>query len=93
MKKGGFLKFGLGVALGAGASMLLNPESGKANREKVKKQIDKVVKSLKEVDTEEVKKEIIAKVEGTKKDLTYLLKFPGNNSNHTFMNSILFSFK
>ncbi len=74
MKKKGFLKFGLGVALGVGASMLLNPETGERNRKQLKKKIDKVLDDIKEIDTEEVKDEIIRKVDEIRNELTDLDK-------------------
>ena len=53
-KKGlGLGLLGLGVGVGLGA--LLSPKSGEENRKALKKQLDKFVENLKEIDVNEVK--------------------------------------
>ena len=68
-KKHGFGKFLGAVALGAGIGMLISPDNGENNRKALKKKIDELVKKAKEVDVDEVKSEIIYKVETLKGEL------------------------
>ena len=63
MKKSSCGKFVLGAAVGAGLGLLLAPKSGKETRKELKKKMDELVKKTKEIDVNEVKDDILAKIE------------------------------
>lgn len=62
-KKKGFGKFLVGVGVGAGLGMLLTKKTGKENREQLKKIVNDLTKKIKEIDSNEVKKNIQEKVD------------------------------
>ena len=59
----GFGKFLLGAGIGVGIGMLFSKNSGKENREQLKKKADELILKLKSVDSKEVKDNIQAKVD------------------------------
>ena len=73
-KKGGFSKFLAGAALGAGLGLLFAPQSGEKTRKELKKKIDELVEEAKEIDVEEVKDNVIKKVNEIKLELADLDK-------------------
>ena len=73
-KKRGVGKFLLGAGVGAGLGMLLTKKTGKENREALKRKIDELVKKVKEIDSEEVKKNVQEKIENIKAELADLDK-------------------
>ncbi len=62
-RKGGFGRFVGGLAIGAGLGLLFAPDKGENTRKMLAKKIDELVKKAKEVDMEEVKDELLYKVE------------------------------
>lgn len=70
-KLGGFLGT---LALGAGIGMLISPDTGENNRKALKKKIDELLDKAKEIDLDEVKDELLYKVEVLKKELASLDK-------------------
>ena len=73
-KKSGFGKFLLGAGLGVGLGMLFSPKTGKENREALKKKVDELVIKVKEIDSEEVKKNIEKKLEQLMNEISDLDK-------------------
>ena len=73
-KKSGLGKFLLGAGLGVGLGMLFSPKTGKENREALKKKVDELVVKVKEIDSEEVKKNIEQKVEQLMNEISDLDK-------------------
>ena len=74
MKKGGFGKFLVGVAIGAGIGILFAPKSGKETREDIKKKCDELIDKAKTLNAEDVKKAITKKANEIKKGLKELDK-------------------
>ena len=74
MSKTGFGKFIAGAAIGVGLGFLFAPQSGENNRKELKKKLDELVDQAKKVDVEEVKKDIMRKVEDIKMELVDLDK-------------------
>jgi gas vesicle protein len=74
MKKGGFGKFLVGVAIGAGIGILFAPKSGKETREDIKKKCDELIDKAKNLNAEDVKKAITKKANEIKKGLKELDK-------------------
>lgn len=73
-RKGGLAKFIGGLALGAGIGLLFAPDSGENTRKVLKKKLEEVVKKVKDLDPEEVKDEILYKVEKLQAELASLDK-------------------
>jgi len=73
-KKSGLGKFLLGAGIGAGIGMLFTKNTGKENREQLKKKIDDLVLKAKSIDVEEVKENIEKKVEEIMKEVSELDK-------------------
>ncbi|MDD6879304.1 MAG: YtxH domain-containing protein [bacterium] len=72
--KSGFGKFVLGAAVGAGLGLLFAPQKGSKTRKELKKKLDDLLASLKEVDSEEVKDIIESKIFEIKEELSDLDK-------------------
>lgn len=68
-KKGGLGKLLAGVGIGAALGVLFAPKSGKETRADLKKQGDKLVKKVKDIDLEEVKDGLIQDFENLKAEL------------------------
>lgn len=73
-KKSGFGKFLLGAGIGVGLGILFAPKSGKETRKELKMKMDDLVEKAKNVNVQDVKATIEAKVEEIKKDLKNLDK-------------------
>ena len=73
-KKNGLGKFVLGAAIGAGIGLLFAPRSGKETRKILKDKMDDLVKKAKELDKEEVKAAIEAKINEIKEGIKNLDK-------------------
>lgn len=73
-KKLGLGKFIGGLALGAGLGILFAPDSGENTRKVLKKKIDELISKVKEVDLDEVKDEMLFKIETLKNELANLDK-------------------
>lgn len=74
MSKKGLGKFVLGAAIGAGIGLLFAPRSGKETRKILKDKMDDLVKRAKELDKEEVKAAIEAKINEIKEGIKNLDK-------------------
>ena len=74
MSKKGLGKFVLGAAIGAGIGLLFAPRSGKETRKLLKDKMDDLVKKAKELDKEEVKAAIDAKIKEIKEGIKNLDK-------------------
>ena len=74
MSKKGLGKFVLGAAIGAGIGLLFAPRSGKETRKILKDKMDDLVKRAKELDKEEVKAAIEAKINEIKEGIRNLDK-------------------
>ena len=74
MSKKGLGKFVLGAAIGAGLGVLFAPRSGKETRKMLKDKMDDLVKKAKELDKEEVKEAVIAKINEIKEGIKNLDK-------------------
>ena len=61
-KKKGFGKFLAGIGLGAALGVLFAPKTGSESRKELKEYINKLINEAKEIDVEEVKDNISAKV-------------------------------
>lgn len=73
-KKSGFGKFLIGAGLGVGLGMLFSPKTGKENREALKKKMDELIIKVKDIDSEEVKKNIEQKLEQLMNEISDLDK-------------------
>lgn len=73
-RKNGLGKFVLGAAIGAGIGLLFAPRSGKETRKILKDKMDDLVKRAKELDKEEVKAAIEAKINEIKEGIKNLDK-------------------
>ena len=74
MSKKGLGKFVAGAAIGLGLGVLFAPKSGEDTRKDLKKKLDELVDQAKNVDIEEVKKDITRRVEDIKMELVDLDK-------------------
>ena len=74
MSKKGLGKFVLGAAIGAGIGLLFAPRSGKETRKILKDKMDDLVNKAKELDKEEVKTAIEAKINEIKEGIKNLDK-------------------
>lgn len=73
-KKSGLGKFIAGLGIGAGLGILFAPKKGSETREDLKNKLDELVKKIKDIDAEEIKKEFLAKVDDIKNELEDLDK-------------------
>ena len=73
-KKKGFGKFLAGLGLGAAAGILFAPKAGSETRKELKEKMDALLNDLKNVDGDEVKENIEAKIFEIKEALTDLDK-------------------
>lgn len=73
-KKSGIGKFLVGLGVGAGLGMLFAPKSGSETRKDLKVKYDEFIKSLKDIDVNEVKDEFLNKIEDIRNELEDLDK-------------------
>ncbi|NLC48239.1 MAG: YtxH domain-containing protein [Tenericutes bacterium] len=73
-KKGGFGKFLGGLAVGAGIGLLFAPDTGSNTRKVLKKKLDELLVKLQEVDLDEVKDEMMFRIETLQAELSALDK-------------------
>lgn len=74
MSKKGFGKIAFGAAIGAGLGLLFAPKKGEETRKELKVKLDDLLKQVKEIDADDVKKEFDAKVAEIKTELADLDK-------------------
>ena len=74
MSKSGIGKFIAGAAVGVGLGVLFAPKSGEDTRKELKQKLDELVEQAKNIDIEEVKKDITRRVEEIKMELVDLDK-------------------
>lgn len=74
MSKKGFGRFAIGAAIGTGLGLLFAPKKGEETRKELKKKIDELIESAKEIDTKEVKDNFDKKVQKLQADLKDLDK-------------------
>ena len=73
-KKGGFGRFIGGLAIGAGLGLLFAPDTGENTRKLLSKKINELSNKIKEIDVDEVKDELMYKVETLQAELATLDK-------------------
>lgn len=73
-KKKGIGRFLAGAVVGAGLGVLFAPKAGKETRQDLKEMFDELVRKAKDIDIDEVKNTIEAKVEEIKLELADLDK-------------------
>ena len=73
-KKSGLGKFVLGAAVGAGLGVLFAPKKGSETRTMLKAKLDELVEQVKNIDVDEVKKELDLKVNEIRMELVDLDK-------------------
>ena len=74
MSKKGLRKFILGAGIGAGLGILFAPKKGSDTRKELKKKMDELLEKARNVDKNEVKENIEAKIEQIKAELSDLDK-------------------
>ncbi len=74
MSKRGFGKFILGAGIGAGLGLLLAPKKGSQTRKELKEKLEEMIRRVKNLDSEDVKKTIEDKVNELKADISSLDK-------------------
>ena len=74
MSKSGFGKFIAGAAVGVGLGVLFAPKSGEDTRKELKQKLDQLIEQAKNIDIEEVKKDVTRRVEEIKMELVDLDK-------------------
>lgn len=62
-KKGGIGKFILGAGIGAGIALLFAPQEGSKTRKELKIKIDELLEKAKQIDVDDVKADVIQRVE------------------------------
>ena len=62
-KKGGIGKFILGAGIGAGIALLFAPQEGSKTRRELKIKIEELLEKAKQIDVEDVKADVIQRVE------------------------------
>ena len=70
--RGGFGRFLGGLAIGAGLGILFAPDTGNNTRKVLKKKLDELMFKVREVDLDEVKDEMLFKIEKLQSELTNL---------------------
>ena len=73
-RKGGFGKFIGGLAIGAGLGLLFAPDTGENTRKMLSKKLDELMKKVKDIDADEVKDELLYRVETLQAELSNLDK-------------------
>ena len=66
MSKRGFGKFVLGAGIGAGLALLFAPQEGSKTRKELKEKMDELLEKVKAIDPNDVKEDIITKVNDLK---------------------------
>ena len=74
MSKKGFGKILAGVGIGLGLGFLFAPKSGEDTRKELKEKLDEMVNRVKNMDSNDVKAQVEAKVAGIRADLENLDK-------------------
>lgn len=73
-KKSGLGKFLLGASVGAGVALLFAPQDGAKTRKELKKKFDELIDKVKEIDPEDVKADILQRVEELRMEIADLDK-------------------
>ncbi len=73
-KSSGLGKFLLGAGIGAGLGILFAPKAGSVTRRELKQKLDEMVNNLKDIDMDEVRETIEAKIAEIKDELADLDK-------------------
>lgn len=74
MSKNGLGKFMAGAAIGIGLGFLFAPKSGEETRKELKVKLDDLIEQAKNIDIEEVRKDVMRRVEDIKMELVDLDK-------------------
>lgn len=73
-KKSGFGKFLLGASIGAGLALLFAPQEGSKTRRELKIKFEELIDKVKAIDPEDVKADILQKVEELRMEVANLDK-------------------